>query len=281
MSLKYSIILLYKILPVSLLIIIACSSPNSQSNFNPETGQHVSNWYPTGHKTAALNEIASCAGCHGSEYAGGISGVSCRKCHINNSPGSFSCSECHGYPPNTDKHTSHVFPNVSCIDCHIDTIGTSKHNNGSVDIAIASAYNANSGAATYSSSGNACSNVRCHGGPRTQTTAQAGQTPPQSTLSLTPSWITGTIDVNTQCSSCHVYGTSEFNSYSSGRHNLHVYGQGRACTDCHDTAKLAVSHFTMLNTTAMEGPASATILNSVNYSGTTCNPACHGNETWR
>jgi predicted CxxxxCH...CXXCH cytochrome family protein len=267
-------------LPVLFLLVTACSSPNNQSSFNVDTGQHVSNWYPSGHKATASSNITSCAECHGSDHRGGISGVSCRKCHINNTPGSFSCSECHGYPPNTDKHPSHAFQSVSCIDCHTDTVGTSKHNNGAADIAIAPAYNANSGAATYSASGNACSNVRCHGGPRTQTTAQAGQNPPQSTLSQTPSWLTGTIDVTTQCSACHIYGTAEYNSYRSGRHNLHVNQQGRACTECHDTTKLAVSHFTTLNTAVMEGPASATILNSVNYNGTTCDPACHGRETW-
>lgn len=278
---KFSIRLPYMTLPAFFLLVTACSNPNSASNFNPETGQHVSNWYPTGHKVAALSDITPCAECHGMDYTGGISGVSCRQCHINNTPGSFSCSECHGYPPNTDKHASHIFPNVSCLECHIDTVGTIKHNNGTVDIIISPAYNANSGPATYNIAGNTCSNVRCHGGPRTQTATQAGQNPPQSTLSLTPSWLTGTIDINTQCSICHVYGTSEFNSYNSGRHNLHVYEEGRACTACHDTAKLAVSHFTTLNTTMMEGPASATILNSVNYNGTTCNPACHGSETWR
>ena len=277
---KYFIRLLYVTLPTLFLLIAACSSPNSKSNFNPDTGQHVSNWYPSGHKAAALVETASCAECHGSDYKGGISGVSCRRCHINKTPGSFSCSECHGYPPTTDNHTSHVFQNVSCIDCHVDTVGTSRHNNGIVDIAISSAYNANSGPATYAASGNTCSNVRCHGGPRTQTSGQAGQNPPQSTVSQTLSWLTGTIDVNTQCTACHIFGTAEYNSYSSGRHYLHVFAQGRICTDCHDTVKLAVNHFTTLNTAVMEGPASATILNSVNYNGTTCSPSCHENQTW-
>jgi predicted CxxxxCH...CXXCH cytochrome family protein len=260
--------------------IAACSSPNSQSNFNLDTGQHVSNWYPSGHKAAALVETASCSECHGSDYTGGISGVSCRRCHINNTPGSFSCSECHGYPPATDNHTSHVFPGVSCIDCHMDTVGTSKHNNGTADIAISAVYNANSGPVTFSTSGNTCSNVRCHGGPRTQTSTQAGQNPPQSTISQTLSWLTGTIDVSTQCSACHIYGAAEYNSYRSGRHYLHVFGEGRSCTDCHDNVKLAINHFTTLNTAVMEGPASATILNSVNYNGTSCHPACHGSETW-
>ena len=262
------------------LVVAACSSSNSNSNFNLQTGQHVSGWYPLGHKAAALVETVSCTQCHGSDYMGGISGVSCRQCHINKTPGSFSCSECHGYPPTTDNHSSHEFQNVSCIDCHIDTVGTSRHNNGVVDIVISAAYNANSGPATYTASGNTCSNVRCHGGPRTQTSAQAGANPPQSTVSQTLSWLTGTMDVSTQCTACHVYGTEEYNSYRSGHHYFHVYGQNIACTTCHDTAKLAVNHFTTLNTPVMEGPASATLQNALNFNGTSCHPACHETQTW-
>lgn len=228
----------------------------------------MSNWYPTGHKAAASSDITSCAECHGSDYMGGISGVSCRKCHINSTPGSFSCSDCHGNPPSGTSypntaggHANHTFQNITCFACHSNTVGTSNHNNGLADIAIDPAFNAESGIASFVNP--TCSKISCHG----------GQT--------TPNWLTGpAIDVNTQCASCHAFGTAEYNSYSSGRHNLHVNQQGRACTECHDTTKLAVNHFTTLNSTAMEGPASATILNSVNYNGTTCDPACHGRETW-
>jgi hypothetical protein len=97
--------------------------------------------------------------------------------------------------------------------------------------------------------------------------------------------------VNTQCTTCHVLGASagspENNSYFSGRHLLHVYSQGKACTVCHDTTKLAVNHFTTLNTAAMEGPASATLATALNYNGTSCNPSaggltgCHSSENWR
>jgi predicted CxxxxCH...CXXCH cytochrome family protein len=140
------------------------------------------------------------------------------------------------------------------------------HINGVADVIIGTAYNAKSGAASFNAASEACANVSCHG----------GQT--------TPSWLTGTIDVNTQCTSCHALGTAQYNSYNSGEHSLHV--SMFACTVCHDTTKLAVNHFTNLGTQAMEGPASATINSAVNYNGTSCNPSaggltgCHSSHDW-
>ena len=128
-----------------------------------------------------------------------------------------------------------------------------------------SSYNAKSGIAVYNSDGT-CSKVSCHGGQQT------------------PVWMTGAIDVNTACAACHVYGTAlatpEYNSYYSGEHDIHVNANGISCQLCHDTTKLAVDHFTTLNTTTMEGPASATILNSFNYSGGSCSPTCHETRLW-
>jgi predicted CxxxxCH...CXXCH cytochrome family protein len=139
-----------------------------------------------------------------------------------------------------------------------------------VDVAfLGTTYNVKSGgSATYNVAGFSCSNISCHG----------GQT--------TPNWQSGTINVNTQCTACHAYGTTQYNSYNSGQHYLHLIDPNNGpqpkliCTNCHDTTKLTTSHFTKLNTSVMEGPASATILNTVNYNGTSCNPSCHGNETW-
>ena len=65
--------------------------------------------------------------------------------------------------------------------------------------------------------------------------------------------------MNTACTSCHNSGAAQFNSYNSGEHQFHVAGEGISCTDCHNTTALAANHFTNLGTTAMEGPASATI----------------------
>jgi predicted CxxxxCH...CXXCH cytochrome family protein len=140
--------------------------------------------------------------------------------------------------------------------------GTTLHQNGVVDVIIDPTFNAKSGTAAYNPTSITCSNVSCHG----------GQT--------TPGWLSGTvIDVNTQCTSCHASGTTQFNSYFSGRHSLHV--GFAACTECHDTTKLASVHFSDLNTTAMIN-SYQTILSGLNYTGTatalgTCgNFTCHG-----
>jgi predicted CxxxxCH...CXXCH cytochrome family protein len=136
-----------------------------------------------------------------------------------------------------------------------------------VDVAVLSTYNAMSSPATYDPAGVSCSNVSCHG----------GQT--------TPGWLSGTvIDVNTQCASCHVSGTTQYNSYYSGEHAAHI--SQATCYYCHDINLLAANHFTSLNTTAMEGPASATISSALTYTpggtpGTgSCTPACHDTRSW-
>lgn len=184
----------------------------------------------------------------------------------------IACGTCHGIPP-----SGSAAPNVAgthgvhsgmgaylvCDTCHTGAgSGTAKHQNSIADVAFSAAYNAKGATASFNASANTCSRVSCHGGQ------------------ATPNWLTGSIDVNTQCGSCHASGTAQYNGYTSGQHVKHVVDKSFACTVCHDTVKLAINHFTTLNTTVMEGPANATLLNSVNYNGASCSPACHGNETW-
>jgi predicted CxxxxCH...CXXCH cytochrome family protein len=150
---------------------------------------------------------------------------------------------------------------ITCDTCHSGAgSGTALHQNGASEVVIDTSYNAKTGAASFNATADTCSNVSCHGGH------------------TTPVWLTGTIDVNTQCTSCHASGIAQYNSYNSGEHSRHV---GRfTCTVCHDTTKLAVNHFTTLNTSAMEGPASATMVTDVNYNGTSCTPSCHSSQNW-
>jgi predicted CxxxxCH...CXXCH cytochrome family protein len=170
---------------------------------------------------------------------------------------------------------------VSCDTCH-NGLGTNtlNHYNRAKsrvppgDVAFLATYNAESGASSFDNSAALnCSNVSCHGGQ------------------ATPNWQTGALDVNNQCTNCHVSGTTQFNSYASGEHTLHVILFGATattCKRCHNTTTLAVNHFTTLSTTAMEGPASATIggtgTNVTSYSAGSCTPqggiGCHGTRTW-
>jgi predicted CxxxxCH...CXXCH cytochrome family protein len=248
-----------------------------------ETKVHRLAWYPDvqlNHRAYALaNGTSSCANqyCHGTNLTGvANSGPSCSTCHAWPFTGG-ACGTCHAIPPagttfpNTaGRHAIHtgLGSYITCDACHTGAgSGTANHQNGTADVNIAATYDAQSGAATYNAASVTCLNVSCHG----------GQT--------TPSWLTGTITVNTQCTACHASGTAQYNSYNSGHHSTHV-SRGIACTTCHNTTSLAVNHFTNLDTPAMEGPASATLNAALQYNGTSCNPGaggltgCHGSRNW-
>jgi predicted CxxxxCH...CXXCH cytochrome family protein len=171
---------------------------------------------------------------------------------------------------------------ISCDTCHNGLgSGTLNHYNAAKsrtppgDAAFPATYAAQSGASSFDNSAALnCSNVSCHGGQ------------------ATPNWQTGTLDVNAQCTNCHVSGTTQFNSYNSGEHTLHVGifgGSSTSCILCHNTAALAEIHFTALATSAMEGPASATIGGAgtvvTTYTAGSCTPqagvGCHGTRNWQ
>jgi predicted CxxxxCH...CXXCH cytochrome family protein len=183
-----------------------------------------------------------------------------------------ACGSCHSLPPSgttfpneAGSHAIHTSLNgigTTCDNCHAGN----DHQSGFVDLGFASTWNAKSGPATDNMDGT-CSNISCHGGKQT------------------PVWGLGSINVNTDCTSCHALGTAQYNSYNSGQHSRSAHVR-QACTACHNTTSLATSHFQNLGTSAMEGPASATIgggstrINSYNTSTRTCTNACHGSETW-
>jgi len=337
------------LLLAGLLFMAGCgsSTPNSKASSSANTeGQHAADWLPAGHMVAAQEDQSACTECHGSNYDGGISGVSCTTCHLggamsihptswgigtgidlnhaayvasngtgacanafchgstltgvvgsgpacvsaachqNGSPFTFTgCTSCHGNPPTgsspPNRNGSHSAHNAFsgganvCDVCHSGAgTNTLVHNNGVVDVAFLSVFNAKSGTAVYNGDGT-CSKVSCHGGQQT------------------PAWLTGTIDVTTQCTSCHVYGTApatpEYNSYYSGQHDYHVNTRQwqSECWRCHDTTKPADVHFVSLNTTTLGGQAYLTLQSYLTYTkgavtGTgTCNAICHpGVRTW-
>lgn len=252
----------------TLTLLVGCGSdPNPQANFNPDTGLHAAGWSPTGHRDAARNNVASCTDCHGDDYSGGISKVSCWDCHPNGGSGQApSCSTCHGDPPVTGKHTEHL-QLFDCFTCHVDTLGALQHNDGTVDLDLA-VYDAKTGTATFTDPN--CTNISCHGGQMQD-------------------WLSGaSIDVNTQCTACHAGGTIQYNSYvtAQGSHSDHLPAYD--CWECHDTGKLSAVHFNDLNTPGMT-EAWKTIINDARYTGTggtygNCTITCHGeghnNRRW-
>jgi predicted CxxxxCH...CXXCH cytochrome family protein len=159
----------------------------------------------------------------------------------------------------------------SCNACH----NSATHYNSITEVSIPSSFDdRDSGSPNFN--GSTCSNTRCHGG-RT-----------------TPSWSTGSLNVNTQCTSCHNSrdrGSNQYNDYaqSDDLHDKHVRGEGFACTECHSITKLANgsggnTHFSNLQTTTFElhqgltvGGSDTAVGNTWNNSSNTCsNLDCHG-----
>jgi predicted CxxxxCH...CXXCH cytochrome family protein len=272
---------------ISLAVMLtACgsSTANSKNVFNNEErhggGSEAGEFSEiTWHVGAARADLNSCKECHGDDLSGGISKVACSSCHVNGiTPTTMTgCISCHANPPSgatapnrAGAHAIHdALANVTgvCNTCHNNAgSGMKLHNDGITEVDFLSVYSAKSGTAVHNADGT-CSNVSCHG----------GQT--------TPVWGTGTIDVNNQCTSCHAfafsYDLTQYNNYSSGQHYFHVVVKGMPCFTCHDTTKLATNHFTSLNTHAMEGPASATIQDTMYNPATfTCAVTCHDARVW-
>ncbi|MDD5773514.1 MAG: CxxxxCH/CxxCH domain-containing protein [bacterium] len=244
-----------------------------------QTKVHMTAWYPDvrfNHSSyAKTNGTTKCANinCHGASLTGVTgSGPSCLSCHI--WPLTISnCVTCHATPPSgsaypniAGSHAVHTaFINVNCSSCHTGAgANTNKHINNTTDVIFNNVYKAKSGNLAYNGLNVTCAKVSCHG----------GQT--------TPNWLNGSININTQCNLCHISGTTEFNSYSSGRHSFHI-SAGITCVECHDINKLPVNHFTNLDTSPMTG-ANLTIITNANYTGGKCTINCHSknhsNLTW-
>jgi predicted CxxxxCH...CXXCH cytochrome family protein len=225
---------------------------------------------PVSHKDAK-NLGNACALCHGINLDGiAAVGPACTTCHQAGSPlTSQNCTSCHGSPP-----SGGAFPNISgshrvhnalnlvtgnCSTCHSGAgIGSVKHFDRVVDVEVSADFSAKSGAASYTPMTLTCINVSCHG------------------ALTTPTWRSGRIDVNTQCTLCHrsrlLLPPDQYNSYFSGKHDFHVGGLGLVCIDCHDSKKLAPGHFIDLKTHDFEQAPATTIRDVVNYTGGSCTP---------
>jgi predicted CxxxxCH...CXXCH cytochrome family protein len=221
------------------------------------------------HATAG-DQANACKLCHGANFEGG-SGPSCKSCHTRltgvEQPISGTCTSCHGNPPNgfsapnrAGSHAVHLaLPELkkNCAACHNGAgAGTAVHlrysGNRSAVVGIRAAFTAKAGGApSYNAAAKTCANVKCHG----------GQT--------TPAW--GAIITANVCSSCHASGTAQFNSYTSGKHRLHVIDQRLACTECHDmTNRVAPTHFSNLSSSALNQTPARTLKSYINYSKQSC-----------
>jgi predicted CxxxxCH...CXXCH cytochrome family protein len=79
---------------------------------------------PGFHKQLVIDrgyDLGLCQKCHGGDFSGGTSGVSCNGCHKETPAG---CTTCHGQPPSSGAHLMHTSDNslrrgLDCSECHL------------------------------------------------------------------------------------------------------------------------------------------------------------------
>lgn len=296
-----------------MLSLSGCGDTSSKVVFSTDSGKHPENW-KTIHNASAKTNIESCLECHGEALDGGISLVSCMspapvsgfKCHATDPVASQpDCTSCHGGLPfgpygNTapnrkfahGKHTALT----GCDTCHLNAgSGSASHASASAtggfrDATVTLANNVKAKTAAsfgYNAASGKCAGVSCHGG----------------TID-TLSWRTGTVNLSTDCLTCHEQGTApgnpQYNSFFSGTkagrnlHALHLNTslQTVICTDCHNIGTLTdyQKHFGGIKTNSFTAPG-----NTVGNSGSalptkiltytpatqTCGTiACHPDAIW-
>jgi len=148
------------------------------------------NFHTTAFQANGWN-LKECSSCHASDYAGGLTGVSCLSCH-SSAGGPEACNTCHGdfadgsrIAPPTDllgniettfpgvgAHGTHAYDTqiaviVDCFECHPSAEGTEKFVYSHVgalpaEVQFGTFTNTN-GAASYDFNNNTCSNTYCHG----------------------------------------------------------------------------------------------------------------------
>lgn len=294
--------------------LFACGTSNdtSSSLMVDSSGKHAAGWVQR-HSSIAKTESYRCAECHGSDYLGGISRVSCMgsssadrngdiyRCHVTSPIANpTGCVSCHGgtngpygvdAPNRQFAHTAHVA--AGCTTCHPDSgHGTvTSHARAAVDGGYKRAtlnitgYQAQTPgtAATVAQGGVTngdvtCSNVSCHGGK------------------ITPAWsgtIQFTLGDSTACFQCHApfsVGAPQYNSFFSGKHSKHLNSAAMdiVCSDCHDYNALVdfQKHFSRLAANSFKDPGATvgganTKVGTYNKTDKSCSSiVCHPPLSW-
>ncbi len=277
--------------------IAGCDSQKAQPTLS-ET--HPASWMDTTsidfHGRVALNSgLQTCAKCHGSDWKGKSTGVSCLDCH---GLGKEHCSACHGgldnrtgAPPYglrgetaartlaVGAHTVHVTGSglagpVACNSCHIVPVFAwdSTHfdfslpnNRRPVDSIAEVTFGAIAGAnrARWDRSERTCARTYCHG---SFVGGDSGNT---------PVW-TGSNQA--ACGSCHDVGSNP--STLKWKHAIHLQGAGLHCGDCHagviDTSGTIVGPALHVNGTADTLTRDPAVCRRCHGSGAGSCTLCHG-----
>ncbi len=280
--------LLYLCFLVMVSFIGGCGEQNAQSPFDPDTGRHSANWLPAAHMQAAKADLGSCSSCHGADFKGGISRISCVSCHLGgttsvhprdwgsniasahgtyvDSNGNGGCANvfCHGA-----SLTGVADSGPSCTSCHLGGIGSfhpSSWGTSTTSVILTHAdYVKTNGSS-------ACANAACHGTD-----------------------LGGVTNSGPACVSCHVNGSYPFTTTGcvschgnppdgaaypniSGKHAQHMQINGITCVACH--ARSSNQHFNGVVDVVFDpsGPAVAAGLPVPAFDSTakSCsNIACH------
>ena len=262
---------------VALLALVLGGCNSASSDAPAVNAVHLEDWLIE-HGSEAAEGVKGCKGCHTIDFSADShsSVVACMSCHTD-SPEDYpsGCNSCHGKPPVMGAHTEHndlSSINNICSTCHEDGgSGSGAHFNWVTDVTMGAAYDAKTGGPAVYNMDGTCSGVSCHGGQ---------DTPDNWALDGGNS-----INVETDCTLCHAYGTAQYNSYNSGRHYVHIIDGLISCTACHNPTELAVDHFSGLGTQEFEGDPGATISGSsisyYNPATNSCTTTCHGgNRPW-
>src|SRR5512133_531951 len=206
-------------------------------------------------------QTGNCIDCHP-----GYTATSVRKAtHVNGSADlQQGCVACHDIPPDSGEHTRHIDHDIDCNRCHsgytMDEANPLLHRNGRVDVTLHG----------WDPSRLRCSNVGCHdskdwGSPATSLQAQ-------------------------RCDRCH--GISP----DTGRHDRH---SDIACDKCHGSGYAGggsgwssgwssgwggssgnSTGATVNLATHMNGSVEI-VISSYDRVTMSCDPSCHGRESWR
>lgn len=248
----------------------ACASERVLPDAEPVTGVHrpgVLESTSTNFHGAELarhgNDLTLCTTCHGDDYSGGRSGVSCLECHRDRPD---TCATCHQEGPTSGAHVVHRAIGVACNECHV--VPTRWDDDGHVrrgghadplpaEVTFGPLASRTLVAADRSGppsfANGRCSNIYCHGaalhaggGASTQPAwaespaggcGQCHATPPPShvqtacsTCHRAANHLDGTLDVGSGCNDCH-RAAPEFTdlagstaSLAAGAHQAHITG---------------------------------------------------------
>jgi len=218
-----------------------------------------------------------CQKCHGDDFSGGATGVSCLSCHrgvgglpsdLMSSPGVPACAACHGSAPASGKHKTHVDGGLlakqfACSTCHPD------HQSDQDPRAHAFAAGT--------------TNVLRTGPAQVSLSGLAALTPTDGTRAGPPAW-----DANLQtCSNVYCHGATHADSAAvttSPVWNAAPRPASQTCTFCHGTppngaggTRCSTCHYSVVNAQANLVSTSLHLDGIVEFAdaNTPCN-TCHG-----